>query len=669
MLLVETQLKSTTPAIDATTKYRLRIRTEESDQQLVELPQGKTTIGSSPRCDLRIGQAKVQPLHCLILCDCGSVSVRRWAAGTRLNGEPFDEAPLSPGDRLTVGDVELELEIVGPELAAEKIENPSAEWPDSMAIEQSSNSPADASIDSWGEWHSTQRTELSQERQNDAFPQPSDANIVASGDRPAWLGQWNTPQNEDDQSKGRLTVFREQLSQLEERLSSWKDAREDWQQERAEWRAEREQARDQWCEMERQIAKLQVRANEIVGRIERLEHSMAAQALVPKFDASLIEWRVSEPQNEPVVETPAQIEPILNPIDRLIAPETPPVAVAAEPKRQTDDELAPFAEFSIWRQGAATDAPSDVEPSGVDDSTEPRAELQAPPAAGQIALPVDSGLQITPAKSFFEKYGHMFDDDGLDSEQPAGETSRGSSIDEIGNSDSITRKPQNRERVQPDGDTTSESTGEEEESIEQYMAKLLQRVRGDRPGTTDSQSAAVKSNPSGSEWSSSFQPAATYSAAPAAQPTAATSEHAKAGADGEWLTTSLGTVRRKAPIVEQPADLEALRAVANESARRAISAHGLRMHRRNAITKVIVSTLAGMTSLFMMLAAPHWQDLQFITACVSLIVAAYWAGQTYAELIDAFRAATYDGPEDQLQGFASPMPAVSPVDAEDSAKS
>jgi hypothetical protein len=70
-----------------------------------------------------------------------------------------------------------------------------------------------------------------------------------------------------------------------------------------------------------------------------------------------------------------------------------------------------------------------------------------------------------------------------------------------------------------------------------------------------------------------------------------------------------------------------------------------------------------------MLSAPHWQDLQFITACVALIVAAYWAGQTYAELIDAFRAAVYDGPEDKLQGFVNALPAASHSDVPTSEKS
>jgi hypothetical protein len=90
-------------------------------------------------------------------------------------------------------------------------------------------------------------------------------------------------------------------------------------------------------------------------------------------------------------------------------------------------------------------------------------------------------------------------------------------------------------------------------------------------------------------------------------------------------------------------NLGALRALANESARRAISRHESKKHRRDAVTKVIVSTLAGMTSLWLMLDAPSWRDLQFITACLSFIVAAYWAGEAFRAMLET-RAAAYDGP-------------------------
>ena len=79
------------------------------DGQILDLPLGKTTVGSSPRCNLRIQQPGVQPLHLLIAQEGERLSVRRWASDALLNGEPFVEAPLAVGDWLSVGPVELEI--------------------------------------------------------------------------------------------------------------------------------------------------------------------------------------------------------------------------------------------------------------------------------------------------------------------------------------------------------------------------------------------------------------------------------------------------------------------------------------------------------------------------------------------------------------------------------
>jgi hypothetical protein len=267
--------------------------------------------------------------------------------------------------------------------------------------------------------------------------------------------------------------------------------------------------------------------------------------------------------------------------------------------------------------------------------------------AEPAATSAEKSLHESPAKSFIEQYGHMFADDEAEAET-ATDVTPNTIAERSSDSDSIVRKPQNLGHTPTDGDVPA-TASDEEESIEQYMSKLLQRVRGDQ-APAGHPLPLVATSPLG--FQTSTQPT-TASTATAAKPSAAAADLPGAGGKGDRLTTSLGTVRRKAPMVEQPADLATLRALANETARRAISTHGLRIHRRNATTKVIVSMLAGMTSLWLMLDAGDWRDLQFITACVALIAAAYWAGQTFCELIETFRAATYDGPEDKLQGFAN----------------
>ena len=93
----------------------------------------------------------------------------------------------------------------------------------------------------------------------------------------------------------------------------------------------------------------------------------------------------------------------------------------------------------------------------------------------------------------------------------------------------------------------------------------------------------------------------------------------------------LAELVRKASSIEHPTNLVALRALANESARRAIGVHASKKHRHDAMTKFIVASLAGMTSVWLMMKAPHWRDMQFVAACVTLLIAMYWAGQAYAQ--------------------------------------
>ena len=106
MLLLDRQTSAEVPRHSGPNPVQLRFL---ADGQLLELPLGKTTIGSGPRCNLRIQQPGVQPLHCLIVHGPEGLSVRRWAADTQLNGVPFDDAPLEAGDCLLLGSVELEL--------------------------------------------------------------------------------------------------------------------------------------------------------------------------------------------------------------------------------------------------------------------------------------------------------------------------------------------------------------------------------------------------------------------------------------------------------------------------------------------------------------------------------------------------------------------------------
>ncbi len=77
--------------------------------QIIRLRSKKCTIGSSAGCTLRLVARGIRPVHCLILRGESSTVVRCWAPETRLNGGAFTDAPISTGDRLCLGPIELEI--------------------------------------------------------------------------------------------------------------------------------------------------------------------------------------------------------------------------------------------------------------------------------------------------------------------------------------------------------------------------------------------------------------------------------------------------------------------------------------------------------------------------------------------------------------------------------
>jgi hypothetical protein len=92
--------------------------------------------------------------------------------------------------------------------------------------------------------------------------------------------------------------------------------------------------------------------------------------------------------------------------------------------------------------------------------------------------------------------------------------------------------------------------------------------------------------------------------------------------------------------------------------------HATRTHRRDAVTKFIVASLAGITSLWLILLAPSWRDLQFMAACVLLGVALVWATQTYRKLLELARAGDYDRSEADIDGEEAPRKVKLPIDVD-----
>ena len=88
---------------------RCAVRGREHDGRLIRIRSAKCTIGSAPGCTLRLVAAGVAPLHLWVLRGKEGTIVRRLHGAVTLNGGEFAESALSPGDRLRLGTVGLEV--------------------------------------------------------------------------------------------------------------------------------------------------------------------------------------------------------------------------------------------------------------------------------------------------------------------------------------------------------------------------------------------------------------------------------------------------------------------------------------------------------------------------------------------------------------------------------
>jgi len=95
----------------------LRIRGTARNGQEVRLKESRCTVGSASGCTLRLVAKGVEPQHCVLLRGVRGTIARRLAPNTRLNGLPFEDAPLKTGDVLSIGPLDFEV-VTSPAAAA-----------------------------------------------------------------------------------------------------------------------------------------------------------------------------------------------------------------------------------------------------------------------------------------------------------------------------------------------------------------------------------------------------------------------------------------------------------------------------------------------------------------------------------------------------------------------
>ena len=105
---------------------RLVIKSAETGDRVIELNLGVNRLGRSPKNDIPIEHPTVSARHCeivltndgVMVCDCTS------ANGTFVDGERIQEATLSVGQTLHLGEVELVVEATEVTIAIPKFDMP-----------------------------------------------------------------------------------------------------------------------------------------------------------------------------------------------------------------------------------------------------------------------------------------------------------------------------------------------------------------------------------------------------------------------------------------------------------------------------------------------------------------------------------------------------------------
>lgn len=715
-------------ASSASEAYQIRLHGGTDDERLIPIPPGKHSIGSGPRCQLRLTAAGVQAMECLLVRDRAGLRVRRWSDNTLLNSQPFDEAVLVDGDMLSVGPVILEImgsaagdantgasddlaeswehgnslssacdaieDMLNIDEASSQVlqpTEPNRDWknvrtaaPGRRSTDRQSSSLVAAIAASSAATKSTVRRRsrraldvLRQQRRDHdellarvgelermlaealaetatppADPAPELVQLRAEADEraAAMEGELGSLHEQLEARNGELVKARYAIDVLERQLIDSQHTMNAFADERVHWE-------EQFNEIESRLVKYVERIQELERQLEL--QSTPAESASTSSDESTIDWAAeavhesaaagpapetpqaevqeleavatavdSPPEESPsgeldwqeVVEQPAiemsesAVETVVeptpeSPTESIDAAETGDLDVPTE-EVQVGEALDHLRGLAIWREESGPKSP---EP-GADDSI----------VASETPLKSTDGPQPV---SFLDRYAHLFSDD--DPPCPAAEPKD--------NTAPLT------EAVPPP------EVHADEESVEQYMAKLLDRMRGGPAGGT-----AV--TPLATSAETPNRPTVRITASAASEPQEQEAAQTK--------FTNLEEMKSRATAPEQASDMAAMRALANRSARRAIGIHAARKLRRSAITRVIVTALAASVSVYLLINSETWRSLSFAAGAAAGFAAVYWGFLTMGTLLKGFQLGAFDDLEDDSASDKSAEPPL-PIDVEE----
>jgi len=563
-----------------------RVRGSSLDDQLVRIRSAKFTIGSGRNCALRLIADGVRRLHCVVLRGANRVVVRRWAPGTRLNGAAFSDAPLAPGDVLSIGPVQLEAVELGNTACQD--ESAAVETTRARLAAEREQQHAELSAAQQQLQSDRQQLDIDHRELADAQEKLRQANESLT-ERTAQVAACEQRLTEDDRTRTeqfelRESELRHRQQQLEAQSETLHLACAEMEARQALLAERCDDLQRREADMERLQSHLSDRANALDER--EAEFARQREAWTAERANKNADCRALPVAGKPEREAAAPSEDVRPTQILPSARQTAPIPVAAGAS-DSEDSVAD----RLWDQAGdeATESRQRVRESLVMESDAP---------AGQEddnALPEEEHAQ-SDSSWRQETWLAGSDPDSDAEEQPA----------EAAENSVRQTQPWSRPRTEQDRPGSHGDTPADEPTIDQYMAELLARLRGGP--STDAPPKPVGQPTQRSK--------ATKVAPVTPSPAAAPSHQQPAD-------TPQRRPKRSLPP-ELTSDLATMRELANSSARTAVKLSTRRRWTEAAVGKLVVGGVAVLCSGLLIAWSPAVQSHYTLAAAVSLAVAVFW---------------------------------------------
>jgi chemotaxis protein histidine kinase CheA len=628
----------------------LRVRGTSHDGQVIRLRSSKCTIGSASDCTLRLMARGVQPMHCLILRGNRGTLVRRCSSDTLLNGQGFADAALVPGDRLGIGPIELEVldpnrssaeqsprhpgPDAAPAIAARASRDPSLAVPEQIDAPRAKLEQQQDPGRSRGEGNQ-QRAEIEQRAAHEQdqlqtrWKELQATSQAFAEERQLWQAQRREMEEQLAQKAAELEVkgaaLETQRLAMEQERQRCEAARSENGLESSQ-QAESLNARRMELDERRKAMDQKQRALDTERRQWEMQCRQSEQSRQAELDSLRAELanvrRMLEDQlaskacADVPLETPQRLE------ITCAGDASPALAADAEEPRDGGDDLGRVLRSGVAEQAAlaappAIPARSSKEPVNLNEVFR---SLGITPPGDEDSLPPQ--LSVTLHSPLAPPAG----DESVEEEPPRLASRSSNSGDTVGQADHGTRnfslagapvpeaepalgRPPVPERSHSNATGTAHEADGEEESIHEYMTRLLQRV-GASPEAIQRQNQPK-------------QPSQPSAAAAGASPAKAVPEGPANPADHKPLKR----LPARAAAPEKMVPLSAMRELANLQAETAITRYARSRARRTAASKLVLTVIAALSGSILLLFCRQTGDQLTLYAAAASLVTALWSGQ------------------------------------------